>query len=242
METYRQAKKIRLAKILFNMFDFRVIHLIASYDGTNGILMFPVEQNASKGDVQYRLRWPESEHAALREWSRPRTVTRLPLRFALVDPAVPVEAQWRFAGDEGWEDCVPTEFGDGVGEFDVTFLADRAADDERELEVMGMSGDFPAVFRIFLPAGSWSAGESIKLTGIGLQKGPGQYFSPGGFVSESARFRIRGLKSQATLLPVEKAVAGKPDAKSRGFMVMTGSRLKGNELDEFLKQKEVSRG
>lgn len=219
-----------------------MIHLIAQYDGTNGILMFPVEQNPNSGDVEYRLRWPESAHPALREWGRVRTVTRLPAQIPLVDPAVAVEGQWRLAGDQGWEDCIPAEFGEGVGDFEIEFLKIRWADADPDLDVMGMVGDFPAVFRITLPAWTFKAPEKFTVTGSSMSRGPGQYFRPGGFVAESSCYRITGLSSQATLLPVAKAVPGRITSLSRGFMVKTGRRLQGAELDEFLKQKEVSHG
>lgn len=222
-----------------------MLGLIASYDGENGVLMFHVEQTGGKQrDVQYSLRWPDSAYEGLREWTLPRTVTSLPAVVNLADTTVPVEGRWRFHGEEGWEDCVPMEFGKGKGKFEIEFLEDRPGDADPDLDVMAMVGDFPSVFRITLPRkrGGWKAGEKITRTGRSMERGPGQKFRTGGFVATSRQFRITGLESQVALRKVKAACPCRAERHPRAYMVRTGQSLSPAEKKELLKQPEVKHG
>lgn len=203
--------------------------------------MFHVEQTIPVNGVEYRLRWPGSAHDSLCDWGVPRSISNLPYVFSLTDPSVEVQGQWRIEGEEGWEDCQAMEFGGGSAAFEIEFLEDRPATAERELDAMGMNGDFPAVFRITLPDGAaWNAGDKISIDGESSQHGPGQYFQPGAFVSESSRLRITGTdSSQVALLSVESAVPGLSTHPQRAFMIRTGT-LPPEEKENFINQPEVS--
>lgn len=232
-----------------------MLALIASSEGESAVLMFPVEQTDKPREVQYRLRWPRSAHAALREWSKPRTLTSIPAAVRMADPAAPAEAQWRVPGDDAWRKCVPMTFAKSRGEFRVDFLVDRPEQADPDLDAMALVGGFPSVYRIRLPfkVGGWRAGDTVTLPGDGMEDGPGQSFPPGGFNAVSSCLRITGLSSQVTL---RKAKSGQPGATCRrhprAFMVRTGERLAPDELamlkeeaerlEQEALEKEVPRG
>jgi hypothetical protein len=239
-ETYPQAN-FRVALHTFSHKLPDMLALIASPEGESAVLMFPVEQTDKPREVQYRLRWPRSAHATLKEWSKPRTLTSLPAVVRMADPAAPAEAQWRVPGDGAWRKCVPMSFAKSRGEFRVDFLADRPEKADPDLDAMALVGGFPSVYRIRLPfrAGGWSAGESVTLPGEGMEDSPGQSFPPGGFTAVSSAMRITGLSSQVTL---RKAKSGQPGAKCRrhprAFMVRTGERLAPDEIAMLKKEAD----
>lgn len=232
-----------------------MLALIAYPEAESAVLMFPVEQTDKSREVQYRLRWPGSAHAALREWAKPRTLTTIPASVRMADPAEPAEAQWRIPGETAWRKCVPMRFARSSGEFRVDFLMDRPDEADPDLDAMALVGGFPSVYRIRLPfkAGGRKVGESVTLPGEGMEDGPGQSFLPGGFIAVSSSLRITGLSSQVTL---RKAKSGQPGAKCRrhprAFMVCTGERLAPDEiamlkkeadrLEKEAQEKEVPRG
>lgn len=222
--------------------SFGVLALIASYDGENALLMFHVEQTISRQrDVEYRLRWPKSAYAALKEWSQKNTASRVPIIVGLSDKQVPVEAQWRFKGEEGWEDCVPMVIEPSVGIFEVHILSDRTADDDLKIDAMAMVGDYPSVYQINLPYrfDGYRAGEVLTLEGLSQSVSHGQFFRRGEFVARSSRLAIIGQSSQVTLRNVECAMPSKADHLKKAFMITTGQKLNESEMAAFLAEKEV---
>jgi hypothetical protein len=238
----RASKNFLIAEKSFLYKSSSVLALIASYDGENALLMFHVEQTISpQRDVEYRLRSPDSTYAALQEWSKPRTSSRVPIKVNIVDTSVPLEAQWRFKGEQGWEDCVPMEIDPSVGRFEVHILQDRAENADLEIDAMCMVGDYPSVYLVKLPfrAGGYKQGEVIEAYGQSQRVSPGQFFQRGEFIARSTRLAVIGQESQVTLRNVDQAIPRKAHFHKKAMLIVTGKKLSESELTAFLKEKEV---
>lgn len=216
-----------------------MLALIAKLDGSNGLLVFHVEHESDK-PWRYRLRWPASSNDSLREWQREREVQGEGVFFPLVDPNVPVEAQWRTGPKAKWRTAEPHEFVETTADFVVEIRGQQDFSADPVLRVAAMVRGFPAVFDLAMPRRvvGLTGPERIDVVGTSFYRGPGNLLrKPGDFAYRDEQWSVMsaGPNRQAALLSVAEAKPGANEYR-QAVVIRTGA-LSAEEKEELLRWK-----
>jgi hypothetical protein len=220
-----------LATIKVSWFACCVLALIAELDGTNA-LMFHVEQFDNR-PWQYRLRAAGSAWSAEIGESSAESVT-----VVLPSSRSAVEGQWRWAGEEQWQDAVAHQF---LPNAECLFHVRSEAPFRQligEFRVCAAVRGHPSVWSLMMPDRMIAehGPETVTVTGYPLCLGLGQILrEEGEFQCKGGGFTVmNAAKSQAALLPVPVAVPG--ELPFRGLFLVKTGRLTDEEI-ELLKHE-----
>lgn len=219
-----------------------MLALISVLDGASALL-FHVEHASKSNPWQYRVRWPESVNAGLRDWQRVRTVEGEGVFVPLLDQGAAVDAEWREDKDGEWQAAVHHEFGDAAATFGVEMLQDRDFTADPVLRVMALVRGQPACFDLTMPKEMVRAGRWLEVTGVALNRGPGCVLREAGeFAAANDAFRVVNTgPGQGALLRVAGPALPAANPYRGSFFVRAG-RLPAEEIAKLLEYARDRRG
>lgn len=208
-------------------------------DGANALL-FHME-HCDNRSWRYRVCYPGSETASLREWSWEQVVGEGYVFVGLADPNVSPKFQWRRDdNDAPWHEATSYEFSQATETFVVRVSKTRDMTADPVLQCASLVRGFPSVFDLSLPARilAPSGPETLEVAGVSRILGPGQILQrPGEFSLSHGDWSVanRTASGQVTLRNCQPM----PPSPSEHFggVVLHAGRLSEDEIQELLNWK-----